>query len=162
MKKLFYPVIAAVCRAASTSCEEKSVVTIVEDMMYFVDMETYEHTEGWLEPTTKLSVNPDSQVGLLVRRHYFVARTHHPDQTVKIVVDEQQSTAAEGEDFSIDTHQVAFSGVDDLKKQLVLTVGPGAAGKTIVLKLDYEYYEQCKAESRKCDRLTVTVKAAGE
>lgn len=59
-------------------------------MFYFLHNDPSQ--EGWVEPVTKITVGPGAQVDLLVTRNAFAAKAH-PKQTVKVVVEENLSTA---------------------------------------------------------------------
>lgn len=156
MKKLF-------CYAALllglAACKDEARVTIYQDMIYF--LENRSETGGYVAPVTKISAKPRSQTELLVVRNAFAA-AEHPRQTVGIVVDEELTTADPATDFSLDRQTLTFPDRQTLQLPLQIAVRSSAAGKKIVLRLDYEYYDECPLDGRKCDRLTITIKEAEE
>lgn len=156
MKKILCAVVLSL---GLLSCNDEAHITVYEDMMYFLRNESGQ--EGWLSPVTKISAKPHSRVDLLVARNAF-ATQDHPKQTVRIAVDEERSSAILGADFSLDEQVLTFSGKNVFQLPLCVTIHRGAAGKKIVLRLDYEYYEECHLEGRKADRLTITVKNPAE
>lgn len=147
--------LAAVLALGLISCNDDAHITIHEDMMYFLQNESL--SEGYVSPVTEINAKPRTRVDLLVVRNAFAAMDH-PKQTVKIAVDEERSSAISGTDFTFDQQVLTFSGKDMLQLPVYVNVHRSAAGKKIVLRLDYEYYEECHPEGRKADRLTITVK----
>ena len=137
------------------ACDDEAHIMIYEDMMYFLRNES--NLESWSSPITKISTKPLTQVDLFVVRNAFAAQ-NHPQQTVRIIVDEEHSSAILGTDFSLDQQVLTFSKKNELQRPLCVTIHSLAAGKKIALRLDYEYYEECHLEGRKADRLTITVK----
>ncbi len=136
------------------SCKDETHVTIFEDMMYF-----FENTlkpEDYASPITVLHVQPHSQIELLIGRNVFAAN-EHPKQTVRIVVDEYHTTANPETDFSFDQQVLNFPNKNVLQLPLQVTIHSGAAGKIIALRLDYEYYDECPQNGRRCDRLIINV-----
>lgn len=151
MKKLLYALVAL---ATFISCDKDAHTMIYGDMMYFLTNETL--GEGYREPVTQLTVNPQSRVDLLVVRNAFAAKDH-PDQTVKIEVFEDLSTAKLGEDFTLDTQNLKFSGKGSVQLPLQMSISSGTSGKKIVLRLDYGYYDECSLEGRNADQLEINI-----
>ena len=110
-----------------------------------------------VEPVTKITVGPGAQVDLLVTRNAFAAKAH-PKQTVKVVVEENLSTANPGGDFILSEQAFNFKNKDALQLPLRVNISGGTSGKKIVLCLDYGYYDECSPESRKGDKLIIKVK----
>ena len=150
MKRLVLFVIAIMTVVA---CQDEERVTIYEDMIYFA--ENPSSAGGFISPVTQLNAKPNSQVELLVWRNAFAAKDH-PKQNVQIVVDQKLSTAEEGRDFSISESSLNFNGKDNTSIPVAINIH-SAAGKTIVLQLVYEYYNECPAETRRADRLKINI-----
>ena len=136
-----------------TSCKNEERETFYEDMIYFT--EKLSSDGGYISPITILYAKPNSQVELLVWRNAFAAKDH-PKQNVQIVVDQKLSTAEEGRDFSISESSLNFNGKDNTSIPVAINIH-SAAGKTIVLQLVYEYYNECPAETRRADRLKINI-----
>lgn len=151
MKRL---VLIALAILSIVSCKDEEKVTLYEDMMYFA--ENPSSAGGFISPVTQLNAKPISQVELLVWRNAFAAKDH-PKQNVQIVVDQKLSTAEEGRDFSISESSLNFKGKDNTSIPVSINIH-SAAGKTIVLQLVYEYYNECPAEGRKADHLKIKIK----
>lgn len=151
MKRL---VLIALAILSIVSCKDEEKVTLYEDMMYFA--ENPSSAGGFISPVTQLNAKSISQVELLVWRNAFAAKDH-PKQNVQIVVDQKLSTAEEGRDFSISESSLNFKGKDNTSIPVSINIH-SAAGKTIVLQLVYEYYNECPAEGRKADRLKIKIK----
>ena len=100
---------------------------------------------------------PGAQVDLLVTRNAFAAKAH-PKQTVKVIVEENLSTAKPGGDFILSEQVFNFRNKDVLQLPLRVNISGGTSGKKIVLRLDYGYYDECSPESRKGDKLIIKVK----
>lgn len=151
MKKL---VCFAMLISGLISCRDEAQVTVFEDMMYF--QENTLKPEDYASPITVLHVQPRSQVNLFIGRNVFAAN-EYPEQTVRIVVDEYRTTADPETDFSFNQHVLNFPNKNALQLPLQATIHSGAAGKKIVLLLDYGYYDKCPQNGRRCDRLTINV-----
>lgn len=156
MKKLL---LLAALAVGLASCNDEKHVWVFQDMIYF--LENRSETEGYVAPLTKLSVRPRSQAELLVCRNVFAA-AEHPLQTVRIEVDERLSTAEFGTDFNLDRQELTFQQKESLQLPLQVTLRSSAAGKKIVLRLDYAYYDECPLDGRRSDRLTITIKEPEE
>ena len=150
MKKLFCLIALAV---GFTSCNDEKHVWIIEDMFYFLDNGS---TEGYVTPVTEMTAGPSTQVDLLVIRNGFAAE-RHPKQTVKVLVEESLSTAKVGTDFSLDQQVFDFQNENTLKLPLRVNIR-NSSGKKIVLRLEYGYYDECRSDGRKADKLTIKVK----
>lgn len=151
MKRLFLFLSLTLSLAA---CKDEERSTSYEDMIYFT--ENPSSVGGYISPITKLDAKPNSQVELLVWRNAFAAKDH-PKQNVQIVVDQKLSTAEEGRDFSISKSSLNFKGKNNTSIPVSVNIH-SAAGKTIVLQLVYEYYNECPVEGRMADRLKIKVK----
>lgn len=151
MKRLLLFLLLAL---AISSCKDEERRTFYEDMIFF--SETPSSVGGYISATTKLDAKPNSQVELLVWRNAFAAKDH-PKQNVQIVVDQKLSTAEEGRDFSISESSLNFKGKNNTSIPVSVNIH-SAAGKTIVLQLVYEYYDECPVEGRMADRLKIKVK----
>lgn len=151
MKRLLLFLLLAL---AISSCKDEERSTSYEDMIYF--SENPSSVGGYISATTKLDAKPNSQVELLVWRNAFAAKDH-PKQNVQIVVDQKLSTAEEGRDFSISESSLNFKGKNNTSIPVSVNIY-SAAGKTIVLQLVYEYYDECPVEGRMADRLKIKVK----
>lgn len=135
------------------SCDDDKNQTFYQDMMYFT--ENSSSVEGYVSPITHLDVKSNSQVKLLVCRNAFAAKDH-PKQTVQVVVDQELSTAEEGGDFSISASSLDFKNGNVTSLPLTVNIH-NAKGKTIVLKLEYGYYDECPLADRKADRLKIKI-----
>lgn len=98
-----------------------------------------------------------SQVDLMVMRNGFAAE-RHPEQTVKIVIEENLSTAESGTDFTLDSQVLEFRNKNTIQLPLRVNIHGSASGKKIVLRLDYGYYDECRPDGRKADKLTVKIR----
>ena len=152
MKKILFLLAFAI---GFISCNDEKHVWSFEDMFYFLHNDPSQ--EGWVEPVTKITVGPGAQVDLLVTRNAFAAKAH-PKQTVKVIVEENLSTAKPGGDFILSEQVFNFRNKDVLQLPLRVTISGGTSGKKIVLRLDYGYYDECSPESRKGDKLIIKVK----
>lgn len=152
MKKLLILIALSIGFA---SCNDEKHIWVFEDMIYFLHDDPSQ--VGWLDPVTKITVGAGTQVDLLVTRNAFAAKTH-PKQTVKVVVEENLSTAKLGGDFVLNEQVFNFKSKDALQLPLRVNINGGTSGKKIVLRLDYGYYDECSLESRKGDKLTIKVK----
>ena len=86
----------------------------------------------------------------------YIAASNFKKQTVTVIVDEELSTAVKGQDFDFSPTTLEFK---DLNTRLPFKVNVNSAkGKTIVLQLNYEYYNECPAEGRRVDRLQIKIK----
>lgn len=135
------------------SCDDDKNRTFYQDMMYFT--ENTSPAEGYISPVTHLDVKSNSQVELLVCRNAFAAKDH-PKQTVQVVADPELSTAEEERDFSISASSLDFKNGNVTSLPLTVNIH-NAKGKTIVLKLEYEYYDECPLADRKADRLKIKI-----
>ena len=151
MKHLFLFLLLAL---SITSCKNEERVTFYEDMFYFT--KKLSSAEGYISPITTLSAKSNSQVELLVWRNAFAAKDH-PNQNVQIIVDQKLSTAEVGHDFSISDSSLDFKGNDNTSIPISVDTH-SATGKTIVLQLVYEYYNECPADTRRSDRLKINIK----
>lgn len=151
MKRLLLFLLLAL---AISSCTDEERRTLYEDMFYFT--ETPSSVGGYILPATQFDVKPNSQVELLVWRNAFAAKDH-PKQHVQVIVDEKLSTAEQGRDFSISESSLIFNGKNNTSIPITINI-QNAKGKTIVLQLAYEYYQECPAEGRKADHLKIQVK----
>lgn len=151
MKRLLLFLLLAL---AIISCKDEERRTLYEDMFYFAENPSI--VGGYISPITKLNARPNSQVDLLIWRNAFAAKDH-PKQNVLIVVDQELSTAEEGRDFSISESSLKFKGSNNNSIPVSVNIH-SAAGKTIVLQLVYEYYDECPVEGRKADRLKIKIK----
>ena len=136
-----------------TSCKNEERVTFYEDMFYFT--KKLSSAESYISPITTLTAKSNSQVELLVWRNAFAAKDH-PNQNVQIIVDQKLSTAEVGRDFSISDSSLDFKG-DNTSIPISVDIH-SATGKTIVLQLVYEYYNECPADTRRADRLKIHIK----
>lgn len=151
MKKLLCLIVLAIGFA---SCNDEKHVWVFEDMMYFLQNDS--SLEGWVTPVTKIEAEPQSQVNLLIVRNAFAAEKH-PKQSVKVIVEENLSTAKLDVDFSLDQQVSNFMNKDALHLPLQVNIHGGASGKKIVLRLDYGYNDECQLEGRKADKLTIKI-----
>lgn len=126
-----------------------------DDMMCFMEDYRSEKTV-FISSIAQLYVKSNSSTTLFVSRN-VTAANHHSKQTATVVVDEEKSTAVVGTDFTISEQTFNFNGKNNINLPFVITTR-SAAGKTIVLKLNYEYYNECPAEGRKADRLKIQIK----
>ena len=106
MKKILFLLAFAI---GFISCNDEKHVWSFEDMFYFLHNDPSQ--EGWVEPVTKITVGPGAQVDLLVTRNAFAAKAH-PKQTVKVVVEENLSTANPGGDFILSEQAFNFKNKD--------------------------------------------------
>lgn len=151
MKKLLFAIMAAFAFAA---CDKDEHQTRYQDMMCFV--ESIPTDDGYASATTHITAASDaSALQLYVMRSPTAAR-QHPRQTARIVVDKENSTAIEGTDFSLSATTFDFGKAEVLRLPFTIDIHD-AAGKTIVLKLDYAYYDECPADTRKENRLTIRI-----
>lgn len=151
MKRLLLIVIAAI---AIVACKDEERRTLYEDMMFFA--EDLSSSEGYISPVTQLTVNANSSLNLNVIRNAFAAKDHH-QQNAQIIVDEKLSTAEQGRDFSISESSLIFNGKNNTSIPITINIHD-AKGKTIVLQLAYEYFQECPAEGRRADRLKIQIK----
>lgn len=138
----------------AASCEDEERSIHYEDMIYFTEIPS--STSGYISAVTELEARPDSQVELLVIRNGFAAQDH-PRQTVEITVPEGSSTAVAGADFTLSQSKLTFDGKNTTSIPVQVNIHD-AKGKTIVLQLVYEYYNECPAEGRKADRLKIQIR----
>lgn len=138
----------------TVACDKDEHLTIYEDMMYFA--EEFSSGGEMIKPVVQMEAERNSQVNIYVMRNLFVANDH-PRQNVKIVVDEKQSSAIEGVDFTISESSLNFKNKEAIRVPLTINIH-SQAKKTIVLQLAYEYYKECPAEGRKVDRLKIKIK----
>lgn len=151
MKRLVLILLAAL---SITSCKDEERRTLYEDMMFFA--EELSSSGGYISPMTQLTVNANLSLNLNVIRNAFAAKDH-PKQRVQIIVDEKLSTAEQGRDFSISESSLIFNGKNNTSIPIKINIHD-AKGKTIVLQLAYEYYNECPAEGRRADRLKIQIK----
>lgn len=136
------------------ACGKDDHLTIYEDMMYFA--EDYSADGGMITPVVQMNAERNSLVNIYVMRNLFAANDH-PRQNVKIVVDEKQSTAIAGVDFIIPETNLNFKNKETIRLPVTINIH-SETKKTIVLRLVYEYYNECPAEGRKADRLKIKIK----
>lgn len=143
-------VCVAVFGVLLSGCNDDETVTLYDDMIYFTAAET---VSGYVDPLTRTTASPDSQLPLCISRSLFAARDY-PKQRVNIVVDETLSTAVQGVDFDYAPRSLEFNKT--WEEPFTVNIF-SAGGKTIVLKLDYGYTKECPLERRKSDRLTIKI-----
>lgn len=160
MKRLFYLMVAVIITMTATNCKRgASFEAIVEPDVFFFLL--YDSTGDSVEEhycCTEMTVEEGSQTEFLyVGRNSFVAY-HNPEQSVDIVVDETLSTAEKGVDFTIDPESIRFEDEDNWVQSLNVSVNSNTAGKKIVLRLVYDYYDYYHPiEGRKYDTMTINI-----
>ena len=151
MKKLLFAIMAAFAFAA---CDKDEHQTRYQDMMCFV--ESIPTDDGYASATTHITAASDASALQLYVMRSPMAAGQHPRQTARIVVDKENSTAIEGTDFSLSATTFDFENSEVFRP---FTIDfHDAAEKTIALELDYAYYDECPADTRKQDRLTIEIK----
>lgn len=139
---------------AFAACDKDEHQTRYQDMMCFV--ESIPADDGYVSAATHITAASDASALQLYVMRSPMAAGQHPRQTARIVVDKENSTAIEGTDFSLSATTFDFENSEVFRP---FTVDfRNAAGKTIVLKLDYAYYDECPADTRKQDRLTIDIR----
>lgn len=151
MKRFLLIVIATI---AIVACKDEERRTLYEDMIYFA--ENPSSVGGYITPLTQLDAKPMFQLELLIWRNAFAAKDH-PKQHVQVIVDQKLTTAELGRDFSISESSLTFNGENNTSIPITINIHD-AKGKTIVLQLAYEYYQECPAEGRKADHLKIQIK----
>lgn len=151
MKKLLFAIISVLALAA---CDKDEHRIHYQDMMCFTEGAAAEN--GYVSSITNMSAESGTSVLELFVMRSMTAARNYPRQTACIVVDKEKSTAAEGSDFTLSTTTFDFESSDIFRLPFTIDIHD-AAGKTIVLKLDYAYYDECPADVRKEDRLTIRI-----
>jgi hypothetical protein len=62
----------------------------------------------------------------------------NPPEKVRLMVVDKETTAVEGEDFHLSTHELTFAK-DEWVASFKLTIMPVISHKTLILKLDYTH-----------------------
>lgn len=150
MKKLLFAIMAA---CALVSCNKDEHQIRYQDMMCFTEGRIAEN--GYVSSITSMSAESGTSLELFVMRSTMAAQSH-PRQTVRIIVDQENSTAITGTDFTLSAATFDFGNAEMLRLPFTINIHD-AVGKTIVLKLDYAYYDECPADTRKEDRLTIRI-----
>ena len=152
MKKIICALVSVFLFA---SCDKDEYQTFYQDMIYFVEEYEPSDTPAFIGPATSVNVPQNSTLTLFVMRD-LMAADDHPKQTAKIVVDQELSTATEDVDFTLSKKTFEFKNTDTFKLPLTVNIR-NAKDKTIVLKLEYGYYDECPLANRKADRLKIKI-----
>ena len=141
----------AACSLAA--CDKDEHQTRYQDTMCFTEGKIAEN--GYVSSVTSISAKSGTSLELFVMRSTMAARSY-PQQTARVIVDQENSTAVEGTDFTLSAATFDFGKAEVLRLPFTIDIHD-AAGKTIVLKLDYAYYDECPADTRKENRLTIRI-----
>lgn len=160
MKKILYLFAAMLMLSA---CDDKAETVRCTDMMFFFSADDIENASGssdygssYVGGIKYAEIAAGESLELVVLRSVVVAEQKYATQTASLLVG-ASSTASVGADFEISTTSLRF-GKGQHSLPVTVTAKPSAAGKTIVLKLDYGYADVCPKEGRKADVLTITVR----
>lgn len=141
-----------------SACDDKSETIHCTDMMFFFSADDIENAVGGYDyggSIQSAEIAAGESLELVVSRSVVVAEQKYATQTASLLV-ETPSTAFVA-DFEISATSLRF-GKGQHSLPVTVTAKPSAAGKTIVLKLDYDYADACPKEGRKADVLTITVR----
>lgn len=141
-----------------SACDDKAETVHCTDMMFFFSANDIGNVGNgdYVGSIKSAEIAAGESLELVVSRSVVVAEQKYATQTASLLVG-ASSTAYVGADFEISTTSLRF-GKGQHSLPVTITAKPSAAGKTIVLKLDYDYADVCPKEGRKADVLTITVR----
>ncbi len=158
MKKILYLFTALMMLSG---CDDKVEIIHCTDMLFFFSANDIENGgnngyDNYISSIKTADVAAGELLELIVTRNIDIAERKYVVQTATLLVD-NSSTASVGTDFEISATSIRFSK-GQYSTPVTITTRPSASGKTIVLKLDYDYTDVCPKNQRTSDILTITVK----